>query len=505
MTEIAIASGAPRANDTSAWEAIDWQQAQRQVKRIQMRIAKAHREGKPGKVKALQWLLTHSFYAKALAVKRVSSNRGSKTPGVDQDVWLSSKRKMQATRSLKRQGYKAQPTRRIYIPKKSGKKKRPLSIPTMRDRAFQALHLLALEPVAEMMANKNAYGFRPLRGTADALDQCFKALSRQSSAEYILEADIKSCFDSLSWEWLLENTPTDKRMLTQWLKAGHIEGNQHFTTEKGIAQGGSISPTILNVALSGLEKAVKDATKQSDKVNVIIYADDFIITAKSENILTEKVLPVVRHFLKQRGLVLSTDKTKITHINKGFDFLGVNIRKYRNGKLIRKPAKNNVKELKKNLKEVIKRSGGLKTEKLIEQLNPKLRGWANYYQPYCSKKTFAKIDKDLFQLIWRWATKRHPNKGRKWIAKKYFRKQGHNQWRFFTTIKGKEGKTDYLHLVKIAHVPIKRHIKIRAEATPYDPAYRDYIQERLHRRQQGTLSRPCESTGSAWWGLEPTG
>jgi RNA-directed DNA polymerase len=195
MTAVgSLPAGAPSASNLD-WDAIDWPTISAEVRRLQLRIAKAFREGKYNKVKALQWLLTHSFSAKLVAVKRVVQNKGGKTPGVDGVVWNTPKQKMQAALSLKRRGYEAKPLKRIYIPKKQRGKLRPLSIPVMKCRGQQGLHLLALEPVAEMLADKNAYGFRPLRSTADAIGQCFILLGRKDAAQYILEADIKDCFD----------------------------------------------------------------------------------------------------------------------------------------------------------------------------------------------------------------------------------------------------------------------------------------------------------------------
>jgi len=503
MTEMILSlSGAPEARELT-WESINWKRAETYVNRLQMRIAKAFREGKHAKVKALQWLLTHAFYAKVLAVKRVTSNRGSKTPGVDKKVWRTPQQKMQAALSLKRQGYKAQPLKRIYIPKKQKGKYRPLSIPVMHCRAQQALHLLALEPVAEMMADKNAYGFRPLRSTADALGQCFIVLARRISAEYILEGDIKSCFDTISHEWLLNHAPMDKVILKKWLAAGYIEEGTFHSTDVGTPQGGVISPTLLNVTLSGLEAAIKAATKREDKINVIIYADDFIITGRTKEVLVNVVKPVVENFLIDRGLVLSKEKTKITHIKEGFDFLGVNTRKYRNGKLIQKPAKDSVKRFMNDIRETIKRNGAVKTEVLIHLLNSKLIGWANYYRHYCSKKTFGDIAHKLFPLLLRWGIRRHQRKGKWWVVNKYFRTKGHQHWIFSTKVKDKLFNTVYLDLKEISHIPIRRHVKIVADATPFDPAYDKYFRIRQARRKRKNLFNACASQWSAWWELKP--
>ncbi|MBD3341115.1 MAG: group II intron reverse transcriptase/maturase, partial [Candidatus Lokiarchaeota archaeon] len=226
---------------TVTWRSIDWSKARREVRRLQMRIAKAVKARQYGRVKALQWILAHSFYARALAVKRVTSNKGKKTPGIDGVIWSTAKDKIKAIYRLKRHGYKAQPLRRTYIPKKNGKK-RPLSIPTMFDRAMQALYKLALAPVAETTADRNSYGFREGRSCADAVSAGFNALSKPNSATWVMEGDISGCFDNISKSWLMNNIPIDNRMLAQWLNAGYVENGFTFPTRKGTPQGGIISP-----------------------------------------------------------------------------------------------------------------------------------------------------------------------------------------------------------------------------------------------------------------------
>jgi len=501
MTEMVLPSSGAPATRALTWDQINWDRVKSHVNRLQMRIAKAFREGRHGKAKALQWTLTHSFYAKLLAIKRVTSNQGAKTPGVDKVLWRTSNQKMRAALSLKRRGYKTQPLRRIYIPKKQKGKLRPLSIPVMHCRGQQALHLLALEPIAETMTDKNAYGFRQLRSTADALGQCFLSLCRTNSAEYILEGDIKSCFDTISKEWLLKHIPTDKIMLKKWLSAGYVDKGELYSTENGTPQGGVISPTLLNITLSGLEKTVKAATKRTDKINIIIYADDFIITGATREVLKNRVQPVVEAFLSERGLVLSKEKTKITHINEGFDFLGVNTRKYRNGKLIQKPAKDNIKKFLDTIRGTIKRNKTAKTENLIRLLNPKIIGWANYYRPYCSKKTYGYVSQHISKTLWRWSKRRHCNKGNGWVRRKYYHAKAHRQSVFFAKVRNKEGKINYMDLVEISHTHIKRHVKIKADATPFNPAYKEYFRDRQNRQKQKRLSFPCKSSWSAWWEL----
>lgn len=487
MTTMAIMEsiGAPAASEIN-WSTIDWCQVESQVHRLQTRIAKAFREGKYNKAKALQWLLTHSLSARLLAVKRVVTNKGAKTPGVDNVVWKTSKQKVKAVLSLKRGGYKAQPLRRIYIPKKQKGKLRPLSIPTMHCRAMQALYWLGLDPIVENIADKNAYGFRRLRSTADAVEQCFIALGKSGSAQYILEGDIKSCFDTISHPWLLKNVVMDKVILKKWLDAGYVEEGMRYTAETGTPQGGIISPTLLNATLSGLEETVKSLTYgRRDKVHLISYADDFVITGATREVLEETVKPAVERFLRVRGLSLSEEKTKLTHIDEGFDFLGYNIRKYK-GKLVIKPSRENVKSFLCDLRALIKANNSASTENLIRQLNPKIRGWANYFSHVCAKETFSYVGYHLFQALWRWSKRRHPNKGLKWIKSKYFRIEGNRHWVFTSKVQNRKGNWVNLDLVDINQVPIKRHIKLRSEVTPYDPRFSAYLENRS--RQPKTRS-----------------
>lgn len=462
------------------WPRIDWAKVQRFVRRLQTRIVKATQAGRHNQAKALQWLLTHSFSGKALAVKRVTENKGKDTPGVDKVIWKTPEAKINAMGSLKRRGYSPLPLRRVWIPKKNGKT-RPLGIPVMKCRAMQALHLLALEPIAETTADRNSYGFRPQRSTADAGAQCFTSLALKASAEWVLEADIQGCFDQISHDWMIANIPTDKAVLKKWLKAGFVYQNERFPTDAGTPQGGIISPVLANMTLDGLEAMLRGkfpkAKRPRLKMNMVRYADDFIITGHSKAWLEREVKPAVVEFLTQRGLVLSPEKTKITHINEGFDFLGWNIRKY-NGKLLTKPSKANIKAHLDKIREVIKGNKTAKQANLIRLLNPVLRGWANYHSHVVAKKTFARIDANVWSMLWRWAARRHPEKGARWVKDRYFKTRGTRNWVFAATEEKEDGTKRELTLLLESDTPIRRHVKIKADANPHDRQWEQYFEAR---------------------------
>lgn len=471
----------------TCWEAIDWQKVLAYVKKLQVRIVKAQKEGHYSKVKSLQWLLTHSFYAKALAVKRVTSNQGKRTSGVDHELWLTPQAKFNAISKLNRRGYRPQPLRRHYIPKKNGKM-RPLGIPTMTDRAMQTLYKFSLEPIAETYADPNSYGFRIGRSTHDAIEQCFTDLNKGKSSEWILEGDIKGCFDHISHEWLLENIPMDTQILEKWLKCGYVETRKLFPTDEGAPQGGTISPTLMNMTLDGLERLLQERlpTRQKvngrthfNKLNFVRYADDFIITGESPEFLRDKVLPIVKEFLTERGLQLSEEKTVITHIEDGFDFLGKNIRKY-NGKLLIKPSKTSVKSFLEKVRSIIKGNKSTKQETLIRKLNPVIRGWVNNQRYVVSSKVFSRVDYEIYKCLWQWAKRRHKKKSHKWIAQKYWHHIGSRQWTFSVPYENQSTKGEplYCKLEYATDTKIIRFKKIVAEANPFDEYWTDYFEER---------------------------
>jgi len=452
-----------------------------------MRIVKATQVGRWNKVKVLQRLLTSSFSGKALAVKRVTENEGKKTSGVDGQLWSSSEAKSRAVQDLKRRGYNSLPLRRVYIPK-SSTKKRPLGIPTMKDRAMQALHLLALEPISETTADWHSYGFRPERATQDAIKQCFIRLSRRNSAMWILEGDIRGCFDNINHEWLINNIPMDKKILRKWLKAGYIYKRILYPTEAGFPQGGICSPTLANMTLDGLEAELKKFRWQ-DKVHMVRYADDFIITGSSKELLENEVKPLVEKFLSMRGLELSPEKTSITHIDKGFDFLGVNIRKY-SGKLLIKPSKKNVKACLDKVRKIIRDNKTAKQINLIMTLNPIIKGWGNYHKSVAAKETFVRVDHEIWKSLWRWAKRRHPSKSAAWIKEKYFKTVACRNWVFAAKVEGKyypDGKPLVVKLFRTSDIPIKRHIQIRGEANPFDPRFETYFEDRMISKMRADL------------------
>jgi RNA-directed DNA polymerase len=475
-----------RSGSTIDWRDFDWSDCQRRVRSLQLRIVKAWQEGRRRKAKALQRMLTRSLSGKALAVRRVTENQGKRTPGVDHELWSTPEAKSQAVLSLTRRSYKPRPLRRVYIPKSNGKM-RPLGIPTMKDRAMQALYLLALQPIAECTADRNSYGFRPKRSVADAIEQCFAALSRHDCAPWILEGDIKGCFDNISHDWLIAHAPIEKAILRKWLKAGFIEANALWPTEAGTPQGGIISPTLANIALDGLEAELHRRFRQPAKVHLVRYADDFIISGRSKELLENEVKPLVADFLCVRGLELSPEKTSITHIEQGFDFLGHNVRRYDSGKFLTKPSRKAVIGFLRRVRGLIKANRTATQADLIATLNPLLRGWANFYRHAVAKEIFRAMDDQIWKAIWRWVQRRHPKKGKGWLRRRYFPANPRDRWWFATKPNGKKGERR--ELLKLSRVPITRHIKIKAEANPFDARWELYFERRDQRRMQETVDR----------------
>ena len=448
------------------WNSIHWNEVRANVIRLQTRIAKAVVEKKWHLVKRLQYLLTHSYQAKQLAVRVVTQNRGKRTPGVDGELWTTASDKMQAVSRLTDKQYSAHPLKRIFIPKPGTDTKRPLSIPTMIDRAMQALYALALQPVAETLADKRSFGFRLFRSAHDASVYVFTCLAQKNSAEWVLEGDIRGCFDNISHEWLKNNVLIDRTILTQFLKAGFVYDQKLYPTDLGTPQGGVISPLLANLTLDGIESLLAQRYPKK-KVYFIRYADDFLVTAPTKE-MAEEIREVIREFLTVRGLELSEKKTVITHIADGFDFLGWNFRKYR-GILLIKPSRKSIGRITERIHDILHKAAAWTQDELIAALNTVVVGWANYHRHIVAADTFGKLDSIVWNMLWKWAKRRHPEKGHQWIAKKYWHIEGSRNWVF---------KTGTNRLIIFSDTKIRRHSQVRLDVNPF--LDRDYFLGRMN-------------------------
>ncbi len=452
----------------SQWNSIDWKKVEEHVNRLQTRIAKAVKDGKWFLVKRLQYLLTHSYYAKLLSVRNITQNKGKRTAGIDGETWSSPEAKMKAVLDLTDKKYVAKPLRRVYIEKPGSKKKRPLGIPTMFDRAMQALYALALSPIAETTGDNRSFGFRKFRSAQDACEKAFLNLCHIHSPEWILEGDIKGCFDNINHQWLIDNIPMDKSVLKQFLKAGYIYDHKLFPTDAGTPQGGIISPILANMTLDGIEKLlgnkyhtgengmISQRQTSKHKVNFVRYADDFIVTAKTEEIAKE-VKELIKNFLKYRGLELSDEKTVVTHSDDGFDFLGWNFRKYKD-KLLVKPSEKSIKKFTEEISIKIEHGKAWTQEALIDNLNPIITGWVNYHRSVVAGEIFNRLDSRIWNMLWHWAKRRHPEKSKYWIADKYWHTKGNRNWVF---------SSDKNELKLLSDTKIVRHTQLRLEMNPY--------------------------------------
>ena len=467
------------------WNTLPWRTIERSVFKLQKRIYQASQQHDNVLVHKLQRLLMSSWSAKCLAVRRVTQdNQGKKTAGIDGMKSLSPKLRMSLVQRL-RVDLKTRPVRRVWIPKPNAPtEKRGLGIPTMFNRAAQMLLKLALEPEWEAKFEPNSYGFRPGRSCQDAIDAIYISINQKS--KYVLDADIEKCFDRINHSALLaklQTFPFLRRVIKGWLEAGVIENGVWFPTKEGTPQGGVCSPLLANIALHGLEQAITSAfpallQKERWKPTVIRYADDLVVL-HADKAAIEQIQQLVSTWLAEMGLALKPSKTCITHTllpcenHLGFDFLGFHIQQFPVGKThsgkrhdgrqlgfktIISPSEAAMKRHQVALKELIKTHRALPQQVLIKHLNAHIRGWSNYYSSVCAKRCFTRMDTSLFQQLWQWSKRRHPNKSAKWRATTYWHPE-QGKWQFAT-------KDCSLRLHRMT--PIKRHVKVQGTKSPFD-------------------------------------
>ena len=463
----------------AAWQDIPWMKVHRHVFRLQKRIYQATQDGRVRTARKLQKLLMKSWYARLLAVRRITQdNQGKRTAGIDGVKSLMPEKRLALANGLCLDG-KAKPLRRTWIPKRGSAEKRPLGIPTQHNRAQQTLVRQALEPEWEAKLSPQTYGFRPGRSCWDAIEAIFHGIKFRP--QFALKVDIAKCFDRIGHDALLtktQTTPMIRRQLKAWLKAGIWENHQLFPTEAGTPQGGSISPLLALIALHGMDEAI---TRVYPRARVIMYADDCVVLHEDRQVL-EHCQHLLMTWLAEIGLTLNEAKSRISHTlegdSPGFTFLGFHIRQYRVGKYhsgkgpgghrlgyktLIKPAKANIESHLAEIGQIIRRSRALPQSGLINQLNPKIRGWANYYRIGVSQVAYARLDHLVWVKLRYWAHRRHSTKTIGWVIERYWHRIGNR--RAFAT---PPTDRDPVHLLTHSEVAIKRHVKVQVNRSPYD-------------------------------------
>lgn len=453
------------------WNTIGWVKIERQVFKLQKRIYRAAKREDHRQVRRLQKLLLRSRAAHLLAVRNVTQdNQGKKTPGVDGVANLTPPERLELVQHLHLEDT-ASPVRRVYIPKPGTTEQRPLGIPTLADRAKQSWVTQALEPAWEAQFEPNSYGFRPGRSTWDAIGAIYVQINQKP--KWVLDADIAKCFDRIDHEALLRKlnaSPTLSRQITAWLKVGLLDKGAWFPTEAGTPQGGPASPLLANVALHGLEEAITRAFPGRGSPAVVRYADDLVVLHPKREVI-ERCQAILTEHLRDMGLELKPSKTRITHTlqveegEAGFDFLGFNIRQYptqskRGYKTIIKPSREAMARHQRQIGAVVRRHRMDTQARLIEALNPVIRGWSHYFSTVCSHETFEQMDEQLRQQLRSWIRLRHPNKTLKWGYQKYWRCE-EGQRHFKPRARGKR-------LSFHTETPIQRHVKVQGRRSPYD-------------------------------------